>query len=420
MAGVSTALARLRLEPFADLRITEQFNQSCKEAMHQWRDRLLPPLVTLRLFALQILHCNTAITHLRQLSGIDFAPGSYCDARERLPLAALLSLLGQFLHWAQDLAGPLKSIGQRVLVVDGSSFSMSDTQELRDHFGLPPSTKPDIGYPVAKLLGVLDLATGMFINMLALPLFVHDMRHVVSVHAMLKAGDILLGDRGFCSFAHVALLQQVGVFACFRLHQRRKTTKTRGIDRWHRKGRVPAWMTATQWLSLPEWIDVRIVRYTIRAKGYRTRHIALATTLLDEKRWPDQKLAELYGQRWQIETCFDDLKTTMQMNVLKCRSIQGVQKELAIYLLVYNLVRLQMLRHAQRRKISVTRVSFIDTLRWVRCRMLGLSGVEKLVINPYRPGRREPRVIRRRMKEYNLMKRPRAELKRSETFGENR
>src|SRR5690348_17274288 len=116
MAIVLTALARLRHEPFADLRIVEHFDQSCRDAMGHWRDRLLPPLVTLRLFALQILHCNTAINHLRQLSGIDFAPASYCEARQRLPPAALLSLLGQMVHWAQDLVVPLKAIGQRVLV----------------------------------------------------------------------------------------------------------------------------------------------------------------------------------------------------------------------------------------------------------------------------------------------------------------
>jgi hypothetical protein len=420
MAAVHAALAHLRREPLSDSRIADHFNQCCCNAQHLWRERLLPPLVTLRLFVLQILHGNTAINHLRQLSGVDFAAASYCEARERLPLVALSSLLEQFVHWAQDLALPLKTIGQRVLIVDSSSFSMSDLQELRDHFGLPPSTKLGIGYPVAKLLALLDAATGMFISMLALPLFVHDMRHVVRLHSMLRCGDILLGDRAFCSFAHVALLNAGGVFACFRLHQRRKTTKTRGVERWHRDRKPPVWMTEQQWFSLPKWIEVRIVRYAITAKGYRTRHIALATTLLDEHAWPDQKLAELYGRRWEIETCFDHLKTTMGMNVLKCRSIEGVQKELAVYLLVYNLVRLQMLRHAQQHKVSVSRVSFVDALRWVCCRMLGLSGVDDLLINPRRPGRREPRVIRRRMKEYNLMKRTREALKTSETFGESR
>ena len=110
----------------------------------------------------------------------------------------------------------------------------------------------------------------------------------------------------------------------------------------------------------------------------------------------------------------------MRMNVLKCRNVDGVLKELAIYLLVYNLIRLMMLRYAREHGVCVARVSFIDALRRLCCRMLGLSGANMLLINPYRPGRREPRVIRRRLKEYNLMKRPRAQLKCMETYGENR
>lgn len=414
------ALARLRREPFADLPIASLLDQLCRDENHNWRDTLLTPLVTLRLFALQILHGNTAITHLRQLSGVDFAPASYCEARQRLPLEVLGGLLGQMIQWAQQFATPLRHVAGRVLIVDSSSFSMSDTRDLRERFGLPPNTTPGIGYPVAKLLGLLDAATGLFVSMLALPLFVHDMHHVVRLHSLLRSGDILLGDRAFCSYAHVALLNAADVFACFRLHQRRKTTRRRGVQRWQRGDKPPLWMTPRQWLALPQYIDVRIVRYTIHCKGRRTRHVTLATTLLDQRAWPDAKLAALYGQRWEIETCFDHLKTTMRMNVLKCQSIEGVLKELAVYLLAYNLVRLTMLRHAQACGVSVTRISFIDALRWLCCRMLGLNGVATLRINPYRPARRDPRVIRRRLKGYNLMRRPRAQLKHSRNFGENR
>lgn len=433
-------LARLRREPFADLPIARDLDQLCRDAAHLWRDTLLTPLVTLRLFALQILHGNTAIMHLRQLSGVDFAAASYCEARQRLPLDVLTALLGRMVHWAEQFAAPQhdtaqcgtaqpgaaqsgtaqRGTAQRVLIADSSSFSMSDTPDLRRHFGLPPGTSEGVGYPVAKLLGLLDAATGLFISVLALPLFVHDMRHIVRLHAMLRSGDILLGDRAFCSYAHVALLNAAGVFGCFRLHQRRKTTGRRRIQRWRRPKTPPVWMTHEQWLTLPESITVRLVRYTIRTRGRRTRHIVLATTLLERRLWPDAKLAALYGRRWEIETCFDHLKTTMGMNVLKCQSVDGVLKELAVYLLVYNLVRLAMLRHARACGVEAARVSFVDALRWLCCRMLGLAGVARLRINPARPGRRDPRVIRRRLKEYNLMKRPRAELKCTENCGENR
>jgi hypothetical protein len=420
MAGVVAALARLRREPFADLPMAQDLDQLCRQCGHQWRDRLLCPLLTLRLFVLQVLHGNTAIHHLRQLSGIDFAAASYCEARQRLPLEVLTSLLGVMVQWADRGMESMRWLGHRVLIVDCSSFSMSDTRELREHFGLPPSTAAGIGYPVSKLLGLMDAATGLFVQMLALPLFVHDLRHAAQLHPMLRSGDILLGDRAYGSYAHFALLQMRGVFGCFRLHQRRKTSKARGVEHWRRPKKPPAWMDLPQFLTLPTCLDVRIVRFIIEQRGYRTREVALATTLLDAQAWPDAKLAELYAQRWQIETCYDHLKTTMKMKVLKCQSVESVMKELAVYLLVYNLVRLAMLKAAARQGVSVVRISFIDALRWVTCRMLGLSAVAQLIVNPHRPGRREPRVIRRRMKEYNLMKRPREELKRSATYGENR
>jgi hypothetical protein len=101
----------------------------------------------------------------------------------------------------------------------------------------------------------------------------------------------------------------------------------------------------------------------------------------------------------------------MNMAVLKCRTVDGVMKELAAYLLVYNLVRLQMLQAALHQRVEVDRISFIDAARYLLCRMQGLAGMERLIVNPLRPSRQEPRVIRRRMKEYHLMKRPRAELK---------
>ena len=192
------ALARLRREPFADLPIAKLLDQLCRDEQHVWRDTLLAPLVTLRLFALQILHGNTSITHLRQLSGVDFAPASYCEARQRLPLAVFTALLGRMAHWAEQQAAPLccnVAARQRVFIVDGSSFSTSDTPPLREHFGLPAGTQVGVGYPVAKLLGLLDAASGLFVRMLALPLFVHDMRHVTRLHAMLGPGDVLLGDR---------------------------------------------------------------------------------------------------------------------------------------------------------------------------------------------------------------------------------
>jgi hypothetical protein len=411
MAIASFALARLRREPFADLPIAKQLDQACRDCAHVWRERLLSPLLTLRLFVLQVLHGNTSITHLRQLSGIAFAASSYCEARARLPLDVLLWLLDALARCAHKAGESARALGRRVLIVDSSNFSMSDQPELRERFGLPQGTKPGVGYPLAKIMGLIDAATGLFVQMLCLPLFTHEMRAAVRVHSALRSGDILLGDRAFCSFVHLALLNARGVLACFRLHQKRKGQRSRGVVRWQRPKKPPVWMMAGQFLSLPRWIDVRLVSYTLTQRGFRTKHVTIATTLLDQALWPDAEIARLYGGRWQIEGCFNQLKTHMKMNVLKCQSLEGVLKELAVYLLVYNLVRLAMLNAALEQHVSVQRISFIDALRWLACRMLGLAGVGRLLRNPRRKGRWEPRVLRRRIKPYDLLTRPRAELK---------
>jgi hypothetical protein len=135
--------------------------------------------------------------------------------------------------------------------------------------------------------------------------------------------------------------------------------------------------------------------------------VTVATTLWDERAWPDAAVATLYGRRWEIETCFGHLKTTMGMNALKCKTVDGVRKELAMYLLAYNLVRLAMLRAAARQGVDIARVSFVDACRWLACRLLGLDGVTDLTVNPDRHGRCQLRVIRGRMKAYDLLVRPR-------------
>jgi hypothetical protein len=255
---------------------------------------------------------------------------------------------------------------------------------------------------MGKLMGLLDSATGMFVSLLALPLFEHDLRSGIALHAMLRDGDILLGDRAFCSFTHFALLQARGVLACMRLHQRRKDPG-HGVTRWNKPRQIPVWMDATQFARLPPFIEVRIVSYTVAHKGYRTRQLRIATTLMNQAIWPDAKIAELYGHRWNIETCFDHLKTTMNMNALRCKTVDGVMKEMILYLAVYNLIRLIMLRAAAAQKVEPSRISFVDAMRQLAARIVGLEGVERLIANPNRTGRRQLRVIRRRRKEYDVL-----------------
>lgn len=417
MAEMSRLLARIGREPFANLPIADLVLQQLDDAGQLWRERLLPPLVTLRLFVTQILNGNCAITALRQASGIDFAASSYCEARERLSLRLLQCLLVWMQQHIESVLGtaeqatgtPKMLIGRRVLIADGSTYSMKDTPALRSHFHLPAGVKEGVGYPMGKIMGLLDAATGLFVNLLALPLFEHDMRSVVAVHPALRPGDILLGDRALCSFAHIALLNARGVYCCFRLHQRRKNFSP-GLQKWKKQLPRPAWMTAEQFRLLPVSLDVRLVRHSVEQKGFRTRQIFIVTTLLDLQEWPDARIAELYAERWRIETCFNHLKTTMKMNVLKCESVDGVMKELAVYLVVYNLVRMAMLQAAKAQGVSVMRISFVDAMRRLLSQLLGLPGVSRLIVNPDRSGRVQLRVIRRRTKQYDLLTMPRREM----------
>ncbi len=151
------------------------------------------------------------------------------------------------------------------------------------------------------------------------------------------------------------------------------------------------------------------MRYDVESpRLYRTRSVTLVTTLLDADAYPLESLAELYGMRWRVELNLRHLKQTMKMDVLKCKTVDGVLKELAVYAMVYNLVRVVMLEAARRQEQDVERISFVDALRW----LTDLGGDEELpelVVNPDRPGRVEPRVVKRRPKKYMWMTKTRAE-----------
>lgn len=247
-----------------------------------------------------------------------------------------------------------------------------------------------------KVLGLFDAFTGLVVEMLSFPLYTHEQSKVWLLHPLLKAGDLLVADRGFCSFAHLAMLCSRGVPACFRMHQRqvvdfrphrkardacakgrRKGRPTSAFVRrlgrhdqvvrwkkpaWHQK---PAWMSDGQYDALPEGLEVRELRYTLACKGQRTRCVTIATTLLDPAAYPGEKVAELYGIRWRVETHFAQLKTTLKMRKVKSHTAQGVKKELAVYCLVYNLVHAVMAEAAARQAVEPDRISFIDAVRWL-------------------------------------------------------
>jgi Transposase DDE domain len=416
----------------------------CHELGHRWRQRELDPVTTLQGFLLQVLHGNTACTHVPHLLGKNVSAEAYGKARARLPLALFERLLREVCRSLQScLEESALWCGHRVWLMDGSSCSMPDTPELQDAFGQSGQQKPGCGFPVAHLLTLFHASTGLLLRVITAPLRTHDMAQTHLMHGELAPGDVLLADRGFCSYAHLALLLQAGAHAVFRLHQGQLVSFRKGRmhvpprpfprlggdvrgmprSRWLRWiGRLdqqveyfkppqrPKWMSAEDYAALPPSIVVRELRYEVHAAGCRTNQITLVTTLLDPKKYSAAALAELYGQRWQIETNLRHLKQTLGMDVLRTKSVAGVNKEVAMFALVYNLVRLVMLTAADRQGVPPDRISFVDAWRWLKHARPG-EQLRELELVPHRPGRHEPRVRKRRPKEYDLMRKPRADLR---------
>jgi Transposase DDE domain len=179
---------------------------------------------------------------------------------------------------------------------------------------------------------------------------------------------------------------------------------------WLKPKTCPSWLTREALATLPETLVLREVRYDIGRPGFRTRQITLVTTLLDAAVYCVADLAELYRQRWQVETALAQLKTTMRMDVLHCKTVLGVLKELTVFAIVYNLVRMVMCQSAMLQHIGVERISFVDALRWLGAPSTGMP-LGALVVNPTRPHRVEPRVKKRRPKSFPFMIKPRQVLR---------
>jgi hypothetical protein len=432
LKGLRQGLAR-RLDP-------EAIRSACRQAGHTWRHRVLDPVAIVHWFVIQVLHGNTSLEHVARLGGGLFTGSAYCLARALLPLAVFQIVLRDLVKaLIPDTETEGLWRGHRTFLVDGSAFSMPDTPELQEQFGQPGAQRPGCGFPVAKILALFHAGTGVLLKVMVAPLRSHEMASVGGIHPALGPGDVLIGDRGFCSFAHLALLSVGGILAVVRMHQRQIVDFTpgrphalpgakrgaKGLPRsrwlrglgvldqgveWLKPEDRPEWMTAEQYGALPGSLTVRELRYEVGRPGFRTRTVTLVTTLLDAEAYPLDALAGLYGARWRVELNLRHLKTTMKMDVLKCKTVDGVLKELTVSAIVYNLVRVVMAEAARRQGVDVERVSFVDALRWSAQARPG-DELPELVVNPERPGRYEPRVRKRRPKQYPLMTRPRSVLR---------
>jgi hypothetical protein len=444
MASIRSSLQRIKDNPLGVLDQT-LVEGVCREHNYTWRNRELDPATTIALFLQQVIHGNASCAEVRHIAaGLDaarsFTAQAYCDARARLPLAIYHTLFNEVYQRIVPLTRRCEHLwnGHRTFHIDGSTFSMSDTPELRKAFGTPSGQAPGCGFPVAHLLVLFSAATGMLIDLWASPLHTGDLAETPEAHLHLDEGDILIGDDTYSGYPHLAMLKKQGLHGLFpahhlrivdfkkrRPHCREGTKAVAGMSRsrwikslgkedqlveYFKPRQKPARMSRAEYDELPDSIIVRELRRTVIRPGLGKITLTLVTTLIDPKTYPAEQLLELRLRRWDVETNIGHLKTTMKMDVLRCKTEPGVRKELAVFGLVYNLVRAVVLEAARRQEAPVSRISFIDAYKWMR-HARPSDTLPPLIINPYRPDRIEPRCRKRRPKQYDLMNKPRAVLR---------
>lgn len=406
------------------------------------RDRVFSLRLTFECFIWQMLQPQTAcrevvrqVQALCRLNGwgpIAQGDSAYVQARQRLPRERLEQALTATAEAARVRAGQAGALqGRPVKVADGATTQLADTPENQQRFPQPATQKPGCGFPVLKLAVLFCLNSGAVLNVIWASLHNHDLRLFRQLWDQLQAGDILLGDRAYGEYTTLAALPVRGVDVVARLHQKRKVdfrkarrlAKNDGLFVWTKGWQQSEILTASEWAGLSAQITVRIVRFTATIRGFRARRVTLVTTLLDPTAYPAHQLAALYARRWRLELCLRDLKTTLGMDQLRCKSPDMAQKELLAYLVAHNLIRCVMAEAVAQYAADLERISFkgtVDALRQysaaiarARNRKMRRQLWDDLLLNlardlvPLRPNRQEPRAVKHRPKPYPLLNQPR-------------
>lgn len=357
-------------------------------------------------------------------------PGSsnvaYCKARARLPSEAVEGVHRSVVERVcAGVRGDQRWLGRDVKVVDGTGIRLPDTPENQATFPQPGEQRPGCGFPVMQVVGCFCLASGAIVDWVETALKRHECRIFRGMLHLFDKGEVVLADRGFCSYANLALLMGRGVDAVMRAHQMRKLDYRSGkrlgpLDRlitWKRPAAPLTGWSRQEWNALPKELTLRVVRIEIRIPGFRVHHYDLVTTLTDGVVVSKDDLAALYLRRWSVELYFRQIKTTMGMEKLRCKTPEMVRKELRMHLIAYNLVRGLMGEAARREHVRLDRISFkgaVDTLRQfanalnaARHRPRLQQGIiaEMLAIIaedtvPERSNRSEPRAVKERPKPY--------------------
>lgn len=435
--------------PFGEVLSTPLLLRVLEEAQLVWTDCVYSPLVTILTFLWQVTNqdhsCRAAVAKLvahraaRGLRPCSPETGAYCTARQKLPepvLAELARHTGRELHAGSPAAW--KWHAREIKLVDGSTVSMPDTAANQAAYPQHGHQQPGVGFPLARIAAVFSLACG---TVLDLAICRYQGKHQSELGllrlmwSLFAPRDILLADRYLCSWNELAVLRQRGVDFVARLHAKRSADFRRGrrlgpgdhLVVW-RKPRRPDWMDPAEYARLPQELLVREVRVLVGVPGFRVRTLVVATSLLDVEEFPAGELAELYRQRWHAELDLRSLKSTLQMDVLRCKTPEMVRKEIWTHLLAYNLVRTIMAQAALTHGHSPRGLSFKGALQTLNAfgpqleqsssEMVGrlLAQLLRAVAVHQvadRPNRYEPRARKRRPKPYPLLNQPRAQARRA-------
>lgn len=406
-----------------------------EDLLPEHRERRFPPTETLSMFLAQAMNadrsCQNIVNEMaldRALHGLSAGSsntGSYCKARQRLPLSMVSELVRYTgSKMADSTPASWHWVGRPVRLVDGTTVELPDTEENQQTY---PRTANATGCPLSRIVGIICLASGGILNAAVGSFSGKGSGEQALLRTLLdtfSAGDIVLGDAYFGTYFLLADLYERGVDAVFEQYgaRKRSTDFRRGQKLGkqdhlivYEKPKVkPGWLSQEQYDAAPATLTVRELK---------VGHKILVTTMRSPKVAPKQALKELYQQRWHVELDLRNIKTTLGMSTLSCKTPDMIEKEIWIYLLAHNLIRISMAEAAALSGILPRQLSFKHSLqlwRTWRCQSNNLNDQESLRVlllliieNTVgrRPGRVEPRAVKRWRNPFPLMTKPRQELR---------
>ena len=375
--------------------------------------------------------------------------GDYCKARAKLSEAAIKELACGVAVENQTKAEPKWLWKNKTThLIDGFTFKMPDTAKNQKAYPQHSAQKQGLGFPIARCVGLISLATGCLVDA-ALGRYkgkgTGETSLFKQMFASLKPGDVVVADRHYCSYWLICYLMNMGVHVCFRKHQARHTDFRRGkrfgkkdhIVSWSRSAR-PEWMSKEEYEKLPKSIELREIGYTLTEPGRKQDPFVVVTTMIvqeGEDAVTKEDLSELYRFRWNVELDIRSIKSYMNLGFLRCKSPEMIHREFWTILLAYNLIRATITLAAKAGKVLPRSISFTSACQYVLASWQEFSNRRTLaawrtyctkileVISKcevgLRPGRFEPRVVKRRRDQYTLMTQPRNVLRERLRKGDN-